>query len=448
MQDGHPETTRSGAATGDVADVGADIVADIIVVGGGIVGRACALRLRQAGLGTILVDAPPALPHRFESASFGNAGHIATEQVRPLTSPALLRSLPRRLFLAGGALDVGWRYPAVWAPWAARALRACFAGQAGQRALSSLLADALPAWQRLAADLGAPGLVAADGHLMLWPEGSAGLAAAGAWRAADIGSARVTGIGDDERDRIAAHLSWRPATGLRFHHTGQLRDVAEALHRLEAAFLSAGGGIRRGRAVRVQPGGGSQSVVLEDGAELLARRVLIAAGVGARDLLRPLRVTMPLIAERGYHVEWDHGGGYDLPPLVFEDRALIVTRFGDRLRAASFVEFTSEAAPPDPRKWRRLEAHVGALGLPRASGFTRWVGARPTLPDYLPALGTLPGHPAILVACGHQHLGLTLAPRTAEIIAGLVAPLVANRGSPVDLAPFDPGRFWSWNTRR
>src|SRR3546814_13324308 len=73
---------------------------------------------------------------------------------------------------------------------------------------------------------------------------------------------------------------------------------------------------------------------------------------------------VPLIAERGYHIraaagEWP---AY-LPPLVFEDRAMIVTRFADTVQAASFVEFHSPGAPPDPRKWARLERHVRELGL-------------------------------------------------------------------------------------
>src|SRR3546814_13660748 len=54
----------------------------------------------------------------------------------------------------------------------------------------------------------------------------------------------------------------------------------------------------------------------------------------------------------------------DLPPIVFEDRSLIVTRFRSGLRAASFVEFGRSDDPPDTRKWRRLHAHAEPLGLP------------------------------------------------------------------------------------
>ena len=48
------------------------------------------------------------------------------------------------------------------------------------------------------------------------------------------------------------------------------------------------------------------------------------------------------------------------------------------------------------------------------------MGARPTLPDYLPAIGRSRMHPGIAYAFGHQHLGLTLAATTAEAIAAML----------------------------
>jgi D-hydroxyproline dehydrogenase len=65
------------------------------------------------------------------------------------------------------------------------------------------------------------------------------------------------------------------------------------------------------------------------------------------------------------------------------------------------------------------------------------VGARPVLPDYLPAIGRLPELPDVFYAFGHQHIGLTLAGITAECMAALVA----GRAPPVDLAPFALERF-------
>src|SRR3546814_8349747 len=65
-----------------------------LVIGGGIVGLSCALALARRGMGVTLV-APRIMRG---TASWGNAGHIAVEQVMPLASLAPVRSLPRRLF--------------------------------------------------------------------------------------------------------------------------------------------------------------------------------------------------------------------------------------------------------------------------------------------------------------------------------------------------------------
>jgi len=153
--------------------------------------------------------------------------------------------------------------------------------------------------------------------------------------------------------------------------------------------------------------------------------------------MEPFCGTVPLIAERGYHLQMTNHAWPDLPPVVFEDRSMIVTRFESGLRAASFVEFGSPDAPPDPRKWQRLRSHIAALSMPCKEPARQWMGARPTLPDYLPAIGRLPDAPNILYAFGHQHLGLTLAAITSE----LVAQLATQSPTSVSLSPFDIQRF-------
>lgn len=62
--------------------------AQTVVLGAGLIGAACALRLAEAGRDVLLLDAQ-APGH---GASFGNAGHVATEQVFPLASPEVLRA--------------------------------------------------------------------------------------------------------------------------------------------------------------------------------------------------------------------------------------------------------------------------------------------------------------------------------------------------------------------
>ena len=67
----------------------------------------------------------------------------------------------------------------------------------------------------------------------------------------------------------------------------------------------------------------------------------------------------------------------------------------------------------------------------------RWTGARPTLPDYLPAIGRSRAAPNLIYAFGHQHLGVTLAAITGELVASAARGLAPA----VPLAPFDIRRF-------
>lgn len=113
---------------------------------------------------------------------------------------------------------------------------------------------------------------------------------------------------------------------------------------------------------------------------------------------------------------------------------MIVTRFAERLRAASIVEFAHHDTPADPRKWARLRAHIAALAVDFAEPVAEWTGARPTLPDYLPAIGR---RGALAYAFGHQHLGLTLAATTGEAMAALWCGDIL----PFDINPFDLRRF-------
>jgi D-amino-acid dehydrogenase len=406
----------------------------IVVVGGGVVGLACALDLRRAGAEVLLIDegAGP-------SASWGNAGHIAIEQVEPIASMKALKSAPARWFPRGGALDFRLSDIFTWGGWAGRYVQACSPDvfDHGKAALGGLLDDAVPAWRRLATAAGRPDLLRERGHLVVWETLASAEKGRAAWAATDIGQARTRDLQGVELLEVASRLAIAPAGGLRFENSGQISDPGLALRTLRDSFAALGGTIRSARVTALRLEGGRAVVALDDGEVLRPDQVVLAAGVGSGALIRSLGHVAPIVAERGYHIEGDVGAWGDLPPVVFEDRSMIVTRFGDRLRAASFVEFARQNSPADPRKWARLHRHVDELGLPMAKSRSQWMGARPTLPDYLPAIGVSRRAPNLIYAFGHQHLGLTLAATTGEIVTALAG----GGGTPVDLKPFDLDRF-------
>ncbi|WP_454886734.1 NAD(P)/FAD-dependent oxidoreductase [Sphingomonas oryzagri] len=404
------------------------------IIGGGIVGLASALALARRGMDVTLVGDDIDR----QAASWGNAGHIAIEQVEPLASRAAIRSAPGRLFSRGGALafpPAQWRY---WLPFGLRLLRASAPDRfaAGKAALSGLIGEAMPAWRRLAGSLPGESLLREDGHFVTWSAPETARAGRSAWGTADLGTAHVRDATAKEMQALAG-MGIVSAGAIRFTNTGQIADLACLADAMEGALRDAGGRIVPGKA-RLIAGNGEAGLSIDGEVVPDPGLIVVTAGVRSGALLRPLGHRAPIIAERGYHIRAaDADWPADMPPLVFEDRSMIVTRYAGCVQAASFVEPGDLDAPPDPAKWLRLEAHVAALGLPMRPPFTRWMGARPTLPDYLPAIGASRRAANLLYAFGHQHLGLTLSAVTGEIVAALAT----NERPAVDIAAFDIGRF-------
>ncbi|RMB54592.1 glycine/D-amino acid oxidase-like deaminating enzyme [Sphingomonas sp. PP-CE-3A-406] len=399
------------------------------IVGGGVVGLSCAVALLDRGYGVSVFERDA----DYNAASWGNAGHIAVEQVEPLASPAAVRSVPKRLFSVGGALGLPVSMAAHWLPFAARLVAASTPAKfaAGTAALTPLLAGAMTAWRDLVGTLGARDLLREDGHIVVWDTPETARAGRTHWSRAAIGTARIADADPDVLHRLG-FLADPVGGAIRFTGSGQIADLRVLATTLEAAVEARGGRIVR-QAARLADDSGRIVIIGHD-----VDQLLVTAGVRSRALLEPLGYRVPMIAERGYHIRARADGWpADLPPVVFEDRSMIVTRYADCVQAASFVELGDPDGAPDPRKWDRLEHHVRSLGLPIEGPFTRWMGARPTLPDYLPAIGRSTRHANLAYAFGHQHLGLTLAPVTAT----LVAAMLAGETPAVPLAPFDLDRF-------
>ena len=381
-----------------------------LVIGGGAVGLATALQLQSRGLAVTVID-PDARPL---PASWGNAGHIAVEQVAPLASLGSLLGAPRRLASPGGALSLPLRDVAVWLPFGLELIKAARPSRfaAGRKALTALHLEAMPAWRRLTSRLGRPDLLRENGHFIVWE--TPATAAAGRRACLDACPPTVSyrDSNPSELEIISALIGRRPAGVMRCDGTAQVADVTELMMALRTAFRAAGGRVRQSKAIALAAPL-NRGVVLEDGTAEGAELVVVTAGVGSAPLMASLGNRAPLIAERGYHLQAsDHHWPEPLPSVTFEDRSLFVTPFRSGVRASSFLEFSRPDRPADPRKWRGLRRHLAELNLPLSGPLEEWMGSRPTLPDYLPAIGVSRRTPRLLYAFGHQHLGMTLAPLT------------------------------------
>jgi D-amino-acid dehydrogenase len=325
---------------------------NVLVLGGGVVGLNISLQLQSRGLAVTLVEAE----RTRSTASYGNAGHIAIEQVEPLASMAMVRSAPSRLYSAGGALGLPLPAIGTWLPFSWRLLRAARPARFahGKAALSALMEQAMPAWQRRVADIGRPDLIRQDGHFVLWESAETAREKLVGWHRTDTGTATFRAASDAELQALQ-QLTRRPVAGaIRFENTGQVVDNAELLKTMEETFLARGGQLVFDRVARLAMADGVASAVLAGGQALSASRIVVSAGFWSGELLRPLGLNVPIVAERGYHIQ-DAGAAWPegMPPVVFEDRSMIVTGFRSGVRAASFVEIARADMPPaTPEKAR------------------------------------------------------------------------------------------------
>lgn len=403
------------------------------VIGGGAIGAAAAVRLAQAGCKVGLVD-PGDEQGR---ASFGNAGQICPELSEPLSSWGVALSAWKRLYAFGGPLDFRLSDIGFWGPWALRYLAACRADRfkAGTAALAALQGRTVPAWRELAASIGRPELLLDLPHTGVWESAESAAKGLAGLKAADLGPASFRPLGEAETARLAQLFAGRPKGGARFEGPVKLADPAEAVRALHAALKELGAEVRTGRVARLERKGEGVLLHLEGGEAIEAERVLIAAGARSAPLARQAGLKAPLVAERGYHLTYaEHDWPDDLGPLVFEDRGVFLTRHTSGVRMTGFTEIGRPDARPDARKWATLERHVRELKVPVRGTPSRWMGCRPTLPDFLPAIGR---QGPVLYAFGHQHIGMTLAAATAEA----VVELAQSNATPERLKPFDLARF-------
>ncbi len=406
---------------------------DIAIIGAGVIGLAIAEALVAEGREVVLVDPnPPG-----SGASHGNAGTIADYAVRPVGTPQVLWGLPNLLFNRSSPLAIRPGALPALLPWLARFARQSLPAAAARNsaAIASLLIGAKPLWQDLAGRIGAGDLLQERGALYLYETAAAFRAAE-----ADMAYRRSLGVRVDliSPAALAALEPGLPrVTGgaAYFPDAAFFTDPGVLVARLkDAALQHAGLLVGRVEALKRQFDG----IILEGAAfRLHAKTVVLATGAHGRALAWQAGDVIPLETERGYHVEWDAPGTRLTRPVCPTSRGFYLCPMEGRLRVAGTVELGGLTAPPSPHRIQRLiegaQAIFPGLGQPDRT----WMGFRPSLPDSLPVIGPSQGGGDVIHAYGHGHIGLTLAPITAR----LVADLVAGRAPEVDLFPCRPGRF-------
>lgn len=418
-----------------------DETADIVVVGGGMVGLASALALKDRGLDVVLCDPGEARAR----TSYGNAGVVSRGSILPMASPALWGKLPAYLRNADRGLRLRYSHLPRIVPYTMHFLANARAAR-WRRAAASLLpltTAAYPAHERLASRAGTADRLQRTGWLKAYRTDAA-FASSALERAILAEHGVAFEILDTAALRDLEPALVRPyARAMLLTETGSVREPGRLIEACETLFAGLGGRRLRGTVSRLSPEADGWRVTHETGA-VRARQVVLAAGAASGEIARTLGYRFAVAAERGYHRHYALHP--DSPPLtrpVLDTGAgsIIAPTGADRVRVLSGVELNARHAAPDHTQIEAAaQEAAGTLRLGGPLDNAPWLGSRPSTPDGMPVIGRAPRHAGLLFAFGHGHIGLSTGPVTGEI----VADLATGRDPAVPIAAFAPERLLRW----
>jgi D-hydroxyproline dehydrogenase subunit beta len=388
-------------------------VPDVAIVGGGIIGAACAYELSRAGASVTLIERDELAA----GASGRNQGWFVLPE-DPALEPMARATLPTYLDVA--------------------------------------MTAALPVWIDREP----------VGHLLVALDGDDVPRAQVALTAATSQGVGIRPLDPAELREVEPAVSPDAVAGWLLDQ-GHRLDPAALTVALALAAKAASADIRHHVRVRafIHEGDVVRGVVTDDG-PVHADTVILAAGPWSTSLLDPIGVHLPVTGARGWIVRVRPSGGmlhhmiehagWRVAPERLADVARPTARSVAKdgmpvaevgavlhLHADGSVLVGSSRQPwvtPEPEDTavpqRMLRAGIRlAPSLADATVTSSWWGLRPITPDERPFVGTV--RDGLVVATGHGSEGVILGAGTAQ----LVASIVLGGPPPFDAAPFAPFRF-------
>ena len=372
---------------------------DVVVIGAGLVGAACAAELAQGGAEVLVIEAH----HAGGGTTAAGMGHLVAMD----DSPAQL----------------------------------------------ALCRYSQQLWRELLPEM--PERVEYEACGTLWVAADAEEMAAVAAKAELYASVGIAAEILDQRALAAAEPNLRPglAGGLRVPGDGVVYPPVVVDWLLERAALAAR---HRGRRFAVVSGLSVRRIerdflVLDDGSKISASFFVAAAGLSALAILPAELPGAKILPRKGHLLITERSAGFCRHQLV--ELGYLKSAHGSNADSVAFnlqPRATGQVLIGSSRQFGRSDSAVEpamvARMLERAFSFVpglrqlrilrAWTGLRPASPDHLPYIGPLTEYPRILLAAGHEGLGITTSLGTARLVADAFFGLPPA----IDPAPYLPER--------
>jgi len=185
---------------------------------------------------------------------------------------------------------------------------------------------------------------------------------------------------------------------------------------------------------------GGRAVAVETSAgPIAAEMFLVAVGAWTPWLNRQLQCKVPIQPGKGYSITMPRPADCPTRPLLFPEHKVVVTPMQSGYRLGSTMEFAGYDTRIHPRRLQALQQGADVYLQQPADGPVeeQWYGWRPMTYDGLPIIDRTPSTENILVAAGHNMLGVSMAPATGKMVAEMI------NGQPPHIAPepFSLSRF-------
>jgi D-amino-acid dehydrogenase len=413
----------------------------VIVVGGGVIGASCAYYLSRDGWDVTVVDRGAF----GKGCSHGNCGLICPSHILPLAGPGAIRGAIRAMLSRNAAFAIRPRIdPSLW-DWLLRFTRRCTRAkmlQAG-RAIQALLISSRTLYAELMK--GEPFDCEWEEHGLLYVLQTA----AGMEHFADTARLLHDEFGmESTRYDGDAVLGLEPALrpglagGWHFHADAQLRP-----DRLMASWRR----VLEARGVRIREqcevigftsSDGRARAAVTPQEELPAEAFVVAAGALTPRLARQLAAPVPIQPGKGYSITMARPAKCPQVPLILDEHHVAVTPMQSGYRLGSTMEFAGYDTSLNPRRLDILrEGARHYLQEPYAEPVEEeWYGWRPMTPDSVPIIDHSPALPNVLVAAGHNMLGVSMSPGTGKLVAEMLGGAVPH----TDVMPYSLARFGAW----
>ncbi|MFT7461909.1 MAG: D-amino-acid dehydrogenase [Pseudohongiellaceae bacterium] len=411
--------------------------ADVLIVGGGVIGLACARQLLDEGRSVRLIERGGV----GAGASHGNCGLVTPSHALPLNQPGALRRVIGWSLRPNSPVSIRPRLDLSLIGWALRFVRSSrrLAMERSLKGRAELLLLSRTLYDEWMVDWGEESEWDTLGLLLVFAEAQSCEAEEAHHELLAAHGVKAEMLDRDELLRREPALKDELAGGAWYSQDAHLRPdrLVAAMARDVAAR---GAQITLGAEVTgFETRGGRLAAVTTTNGGFVGDQVVLAAGAWTEPLARQLGVVLPMQPGKGYSLTCERPGICPTIPMILEEVAMGVTPWASGLRLAGTLEFAGfdESLRPERLKLLRTAAQGYLREIPEVDGAEEWCGLRAMTPDDLPIVDRIPHLENAILATGHGRLGVSMAPGTGR----LVADMVMGREPTVDIAPYGLSRF-------